>query len=153
MREPSTPFGSDSATDRRFAHEIAEETLKPTWLLLIVPVVLVSLNLSDFCYRDMRFHSDDEIVRSAIEKALSVNYAQEIKYKDSNDVMVRNPDCCKIIRHKNPFASLPPFVEGLFGRTWHEVSIKYRSGLGVSDGCFQKITYVNSCGDVAESFC
>lgn len=95
--------------------------------LLLVPFVLGSLNYSGMCIPEGRWLSDEEKIRKVVEALLSqervpieiantgTQYFKQIKYKNVEDFLKHNPDCCKV-NPGGPY-ELPPasFIDRVTG--------------------------------------
>ena len=82
---------------------------------LVVALLHASLNYSGFCFREMRYLSDEEkfrivfemfnsrktiTIRTVIEERTQFNDREQIKYESFEQFIQSNPDCCAIVPGK-----------------------------------------------------
>jgi hypothetical protein len=109
------------------------------------------LNFTGFCYRERRYHSDQEITDAAVRYSLKYNeyYPDLIKYASLADFYAANPKCCRIYRWGNHLIE-----EGLWPRLfyWHItlVTLRYKIRPQGPKDTFSADVYLMPCGGVVD---
>jgi len=73
-----------------------------TTSIFIVTAIILSLNLSRFCYLKRQFISDHELIKGAIGfemkiyESRRIKNSYEIKYSTISDFLDKNPNCCSL---------------------------------------------------------
>lgn len=94
------------------------------------------LNYMGYCSEKGRILSDNEMIRLAIERTinsmrLSSNGKKKyVLYKDVNDFLAKNPNCCSFgvhVRGSEGFEYVPPLTYRITGTFRGYVTLKYTS--------------------------
>ena len=112
------------------------------WPMLLL-MVFGSLNYSGFCFKEMRYLSDEEKIRGAIAANHTIKgnqkwrrssydklgrvseYEVVIPYADVDEFLRENPNCCRVI-YKGFADDRPPgFFEKIFGTCNYGVRMTY----------------------------
>ena len=113
-----------------------------TWLVLFL--IYGALNYSGFCFKEMRYLSDEEKIRIAVAKVNKMGgwrhlkelgwpsnrYKKIIPYESVDAFLQENPDCCTIVpyagfEHVTDEPVPPSFWERFFGIYNSAVRIQY----------------------------
>ncbi len=112
-----------------------------TWLVLFF--IYGALNYSGFCFKEMRYLSDEEKIRIAVAKVNKMGgghyskpqegffkYIKVVPYESIDAFFHENPDCCTIVpyagfEHVTGVAWPPTFWERFFGIYNSAVRIQY----------------------------
>jgi hypothetical protein len=99
------------------------------------------LNISGFCFSEMRYVPDKEFFARYLESAAYVHpHLYQVRnltnepgvrsftdYRDGNDFLIKNPDCCSYGPQQgvNPDSNLsgPSFLQRFFGLVWGSVAV------------------------------
>jgi hypothetical protein len=124
------------------------------------------LNLSGFCFSELRFRSDQEFIDAAIAREMTLSsYVKRdtrpgfidftsvsvVPYSTLSDFKERNPDCCKIIQFNTGDGPYTSFSQRLSGSAARAVSLTYtlhyREGAGETRDLTATSRYVvTNCG-------
>jgi hypothetical protein len=117
-------------------------------LLLCIFASVEVLNLSGFCYREMRYLSEKEFVDIAVMTNLAQHSPQGERnkiYVSLDDFYGENPNCCKVWYHSQLIAPLARIV-GLYELG---VSVYYKmSDTNERDKYYNVDIFMNACGSV-----
>ena len=69
--------------------------------IAIAFIGVLALNYSGFCYSQLRWMSNDEYIRRAVEERWSRGYLRD-RYSSVDDFLARRPRCCTVYRFSNP---------------------------------------------------
>lgn len=133
--------------DNRGLSPVVLET-KKLWIIAGSVAVLAywSLNLSGFCFSQLRYLSDEQKIRMAIERLTSVNPSPELRprtrgvvlsdkkyshyrqvlrtYDSVEDFMQKNPNCCALVPKQESFSE--DFIYPTF---WDKITGAYNYGI------------------------
>jgi hypothetical protein len=118
--------------------------------VIVVLGMLEFLNLTNFCYRDTRFHGDNELTSAAIKLNIARFNSQGERnkaYSSVSDFMSQNPNCCKL--YYNSGLMHVTILGRLIGIREVVVNVYYK----MSDTAdiykfYDSWVRMNSCGDV-----
>lgn len=153
------------------AHPIKFAIFMVLVLLSLRVLVWGGLNMTGFCWAEKRWLSDEEKIVKAIDIDNSISYVRidtpvnggvslesfdRISYKDANDLITQNPNCCRIERRKPksyPDNKLGRLFAGSFtgDDSGDDISInynaKYRDQKGTEKSLHNKFTRaLMNCG-------
>ena len=117
----------------------------PVIVGLLYIVIVGLLNYSGFCFKEMRYLSDDEKIRRAVIRNYSVKGVQDgwysdderiynkiIPYENVDEFLKKNKNCCTVINCNTPVnenfrdvADPPLFWEKVFNICNYGVNMKY----------------------------
>ena len=120
--------------------------LKPVVLFGSLAIIVSGLNLTGFCYSELRWLSDREFVAAAVEHEISWG-ANAADYASSAEFYAANPECCRVERFPVDL-QMPGFFERIFGFHFVLVELFYKakSRLGREAYYHQNIG-VSACGN------
>ena len=117
------------------------------WYLLILPLlgffIYAALNFSGFCFKELRYLSDDEKIHRVIADAMKGRFyagfivnretgktgtiREPIPYESVEALLKANPDCCTLIpKHGNYADDSPPSLwQRIFGNVNYGVRMKF----------------------------
>jgi hypothetical protein len=110
------------------------------------------LNFTGFCYRELRYHSDQELIDAAVKYSLKYNKFDpgRLRYSSLAEFYDANPKCCKVHRWGHDL------VDGLWTRLfgWHVtvVELKYKIRRQGPKDRFSADVALMACGGVVESW-
>jgi hypothetical protein len=118
--------------------------------IIVVLTVFEFLNLTNFCYRDTRYHDENELISAAIKLNIAMFNSQGERnkaYTSVSDFMSQNPNCCKL--YYNNDLMYVTFLARLIGIREVVVNVHYK----MSDTAdiykfYDSFVRMNSCGDV-----
>jgi hypothetical protein len=121
--------------------------------IVVVLGVFELLNLTNFCYRDTRFHDENELISAAVKLNIAGFNPQGERnkaYTSVSDFMPQNPGCCKL--YYNNDLMYVTFLARLIGIREVVVNVYYK----MSDTAdiykfYDSFVRMNSCGDVLGS--
>jgi hypothetical protein len=109
--------------------------------------IIQYLNFSGFCYRDMRYLSDNELIESAIRYNIQHPHSAPdlIEYTSIDEFHRLNPDCCRVYRDGHY-----TLTEGTWPRFygWYisVAEVWYRRKQFGPDPYYRSYVAVNACG-------
>ena len=88
---------------------IAPRTRRTAALSLLAAFLMLEfLNFTGFCYRDLKYFSDQELTDIAVRRVLaepkSVKPDDLISYVSAQDLYAKNPDCCVLFKWGHEFS-------------------------------------------------
>jgi len=124
---------------------------RPIVIMAIGAIALVeALNFTGFCYRDLRYLSDQEF----IDKMVLYNLARHGPSSERNktygslrEFYQVNPQCCELHRWGDQFSD--PIIVRLVGfyRVVGHITYRSNDAAGV-DNFYSAIVSANACGDI-----
>jgi hypothetical protein len=114
-------------------------------------LLIQTLNFTGFCYREMRYLSDQELINTAVQRLMSEAYLLEndpITYQSAADLYRQNPNCCTLHKWGHNFSY--PIVFRVFAYYESIAHIVYRATLRGSDPFLDSYVSMNACGKVFE---
>ena len=111
------------------------------------------LNLTNFCYRDKRFHGENELISVAINLNIArfdSKGERNKAYSSVSDFLSQNPDCCKL--YYNDDLMHVGFLGRLIGLRYVVVNVFYK----MSDTAdvykyYGSWVKMNSCGEALDT--
>jgi hypothetical protein len=125
------------------------------WALIGLAIFEV-LNLLNFCYLDMRFHSEEYWIDIAVRENLRLHapYGDRDKiYSSLDDFYLENPACCHVIYLTNLFyrphvLEVSPLTRLLCIEEFL-VNVRYKiSDIREKDRYYDSFVRMNACGDI-----
>jgi hypothetical protein len=110
------------------------------------------LNFTGFCWADLRYYSDRELIGAAIQYELRMNEAADYikdrkRYQSLEQFLTVNPDCCGMSRWGHNLQ-----LDGIWVRAfgWYiaVANIWYRLRDDGPNQFFNRYSFVNACGGV-----
>jgi hypothetical protein len=110
------------------------------------------LNFTGFCWADLRYYSDRELINAAIGYELRMNEAADYvkdrkRYQSLEEFLAVNRDCCRVYRWGHPLELDGVWVR-VFGWYIAVVNILYRLRDDGPRQFFDRYSFVNACGKV-----
>jgi hypothetical protein len=109
------------------------------------------LNFTGFCYRELRYHSDQELIDAAVKYSLKYNEFDpgRLRYSSLADFYAANPKCCRIYRWGHHLLD-----DGLWTRLfgWHTtlVTLDYKVAPQGPKDTFSAGVVLMQCGGVVD---
>jgi hypothetical protein len=122
------------------------------WAILSAPILAEFLNFTGFCWADLRYHSDRELINAAIRYELHMNEAADYvkdrkRYKSVEEFLAVNRDCCRVYRWGHNL-QLDGILVRVFGWYISVANIWYRLRDDGPNQFFNRYTFINACGEI-----
>jgi hypothetical protein len=122
-------------------------------LVILLPLTLAELlNFTGFCWADLRYYSDRELINAAIQYELHTNEAADYikdrkRYKSVEEFLAVNRDCCRVYRWGHNL-QLDGIWVRVFGWYIAVANIWYRLRDDGPNQFFDRYTFINACGEI-----
>jgi hypothetical protein len=119
--------------------------------MLFGVTLIMSLNFTGFCYPEMRYYGNQELLEIAINVNLKWHdpKAERSKiYKSLEEFKTINPNCCILFKWGHHFAD--PIVFRFFGFYQSVAEIWYRVKDSGPQEFYSSYIFMNACGKVVQ---
>jgi hypothetical protein len=121
-------------------------------ILVLCVVPFEYLHVTGYCYRDMRYLSDKELISVAADAAVQTNKAyaafeKRIEYESATDLLAKNPSCCSVTRDQNDTFLQGRTPDRIFGPYVLAVEVLYRAKQDGPKPFYSDVYYLSACGE------
>ena len=123
--------------------------------LILVPIAILALLVTGFCFRDFRYLGDREMIEIAVRENLrrhAPGTERSKAYASLAEFFGQNPNCCQVYRGVNDRAGIPMALAALFGLHASTVMVNYRMVDEAKEPFYESHVVMDCCGRVLATY-